>query len=63
LRDGNLICPVRNPPRISQATQWIVCPVDHLRKNKVSVFIDWLRAEVALWQAEQLQYLQLPFSK
>jgi len=63
LRDGNLVCPVRHPPKISQTTQWIVCPVDHLRKNKVSIFIDWLRAEVAQWQAEQAQYLRLPFSK
>ncbi|MFL9878429.1 LysR substrate-binding domain-containing protein [Herbaspirillum rhizosphaerae] len=61
LRDGGLVCPVRNPPKISQTTQWIVCPVDHLRKNKVSVFIDWLRVEVAQWQAEQAQYLRLPF--
>lgn len=63
LREGSLICPVRKPPKISQTTQWIVCPVDHLRKNKVSLFIDWLRAEVAQWQTEQAQHVQLPFSK
>ena len=63
LRDGSLICPVRNAPKISQTTQWIVCPVDHLRKQKVSLFIDWLRSEVAQWQAEQKQYLKLPFSR
>jgi DNA-binding transcriptional LysR family regulator len=61
LCEGSLICPVRNPPKISQTTQWIVCPVEHLRKNKVSLFIDWLRSEVALWQAAQAQRLHLPF--
>ncbi|MFL9926394.1 LysR substrate-binding domain-containing protein [Herbaspirillum lusitanum] len=59
LREGTLICPVRKPPRISQTTQWIVCPVDHLRKNKVNLFIEWLRAEVAVWQA---QHTPLPFT-
>jgi len=63
LREGSLVCPVRKPPRISQTTQWIVCPVDHLRKTKYSLFIDWLRAEVAQWQAEQAQHVQLPFAK
>lgn len=52
LRNGTLVCPVRNPPKISQITQWIVCPVDHLRKNKVNLFLDWLRAEVAAWQEQ-----------
>lgn len=63
LRDGSLVCPVRNTPKIAQTTQWIVCPVDHLRKHKVSLFIDWLRAEVAQWQADQKHYLKLPFAK
>ena len=45
LADGRLICPVRNPPRVSLTTQWIVCPLDHLHKPKVRLFLDWLRAE------------------
>jgi DNA-binding transcriptional LysR family regulator len=53
LRDGALICPVRNPPRVSLTTQWIVCPFDHLHKAKVRLFLDWLRAERATWQDQR----------
>lgn len=53
IHDGRLICPVRNPPRISLTTQWIVCPFDHLQKPKVRLFLDWLRAERALWQEQR----------
>ncbi|RYX94387.1 MAG: LysR family transcriptional regulator [Comamonadaceae bacterium] len=50
LRDGTLTCPVRNPPRVSLTTQWIVCPFDHVHKAKVRIFLDWLRAERTAWQ-------------
>lgn len=53
LRDGALICPVRNPPRVSLTTQWIVCPFDHLHKAKVRLFLDWLRAERTAWQDQR----------
>ncbi|HXP96052.1 MAG TPA: LysR substrate-binding domain-containing protein, partial [Telmatospirillum sp.] len=52
LRDGALVCPVRNPPQITLITQWIVCPFDHLRQRKVRLFLDWLRAERETWQAQ-----------
>jgi DNA-binding transcriptional LysR family regulator len=51
LRDGTLICPVREPPEIRLTTQWVVCPFEHLHKKKVILFLDWLRAERAAWQA------------
>jgi DNA-binding transcriptional LysR family regulator len=53
LREGTLICPVRNPPRVSLTTQWIVCPFDHLHKAKVRLFLDWLRTERAAWQDQR----------
>lgn len=53
LRDGRLVCPVRQPPRVMLTTQWIVCPFDHLHKAKVRLLLDWLRAERAVWQDEQ----------
>ncbi len=51
VRDGTLTCPVRDPPKIMLATQWIVCPTGHLRQPKVNNFLDWLRTEVKAWQA------------
>lgn len=53
VRDGKLVCPVRNPPAMSITTQWIVCPHDHLRHKKVRLFIDWARAESAQWLKSQ----------
>lgn len=53
LRAGTLVCPVRNPPRVMLTTQWIVCPFDHLHKAKVRLFLDWLRAERAVWQDQR----------
>ncbi|MDQ0474888.1 LysR substrate-binding domain-containing protein [Labrys wisconsinensis] len=50
LQEGRLVCPVRDPPRISVTTQWIVCPFDQLRQRKVRLFLDWLRAEREAWQ-------------
>jgi LysR family transcriptional regulator, glycine cleavage system transcriptional activator len=53
LRAGTLVCPVNQPPRVTLTTQWIVCPFDHLHKAKVRLFLDWLRAERALWQDQR----------
>ncbi len=55
LRDGALVCPVRNPPRVSLTTQWIVCPFDHLHKPKVRLFLEWMRAERTAWQDQRTQ--------
>lgn len=54
LRDGKLVCPVVNPPRVTLTTQWIVCPFDHLHRAKVRLFLDWLRAERVIWQDQRL---------
>jgi LysR family transcriptional regulator, glycine cleavage system transcriptional activator len=53
LREGTLVCPVRNPPRVMLTTQWIVCPFDHLHKAKVRLFLEWLRAERVVWQDQR----------
>ena len=53
LRDGTLVCPVRNPPRVTLTTQWIVCPFDHLHKAKVRLLLEWLRAERVVWQDQR----------
>jgi len=53
LRDGSLVCPVINPPRVTLTTQWIVCPFDHLHRAKVRMFLDWLRAERVIWQDQR----------
>ncbi len=53
LSDGRLVCPVRQPPRVTLTTQWIVCPFDHLHKPKVRLFLEWLRAERAAWQDQR----------
>ncbi len=53
LRDGRLICPVKEPEVIRLTTQWIVCPTDHLRHKKVRVFLEWLRSERDGWEAAQ----------
>ena len=44
LADGRLACPMREPPRVVLTTQWIVCPHEHLRRKKVRLFLDWVRA-------------------
>jgi DNA-binding transcriptional LysR family regulator len=54
LRHGSLVCPVRNPPRFTLTTQWVVCPFDHLRKAKVQLFLEWLRQERVNWQNERV---------
>ncbi|WNJ90535.1 LysR substrate-binding domain-containing protein [Bosea sp. 685] len=45
LADGTLIRPVRDAPEVMVATQWIVCPHNHLRHRKTRTFLDWLRVE------------------
>lgn len=60
LRDGRLICPVKNPPEVTLTTQWIVCPHGHLRHRKTRTFLDWLRGERDLWRS-QSEALELPF--
>lgn len=57
LRDGTLVCPVRNPPRVSLTTQWIVCPFDHLHKPKVRLLLEWIRAERTAWQDQRAPHL------
>ena len=52
LCSGDLVCPVQSPPPIKLTTQWIVCPLDHLHKSKVKLFLDWLRAEQQGWKAQ-----------
>ena len=52
LCSGALVCPVQSPPPIKLTTQWIVCPLDHLHKSKVKLFLDWLRAEQQEWEAQ-----------
>jgi LysR family transcriptional regulator, glycine cleavage system transcriptional activator len=52
LRDGTLVIPVAEAPRICLTTQWIVCPFEHLNKAKVQLFIDWLHAEHLVWAKE-----------
>jgi len=53
LRDGRLVCPVKNPPEVTLTTQWIVCPHGHLRHRKTRTFLDWLRGERDAWSAQQ----------
>jgi LysR family glycine cleavage system transcriptional activator len=51
LREGRLICPVRQPPEVLRTTQWIVCPHERLRQRKVRLFLDWLRTARQSWMA------------
>lgn len=53
LRAGSLVRPVRHAPVMTLQTQWVVCPASHLRQRKVGSFLDWLRAEATLWEAER----------
>lgn len=43
-QDGRLVCPVRNPPPVAVISLWIVCPPEHLRRKKVRLFVEWLKA-------------------
>jgi LysR family glycine cleavage system transcriptional activator len=51
LQEGTLICPLRHPPPAKRVTQWLVCPHDRLRRRRVRIFLDWVRAERDLWLA------------
>ena len=51
LRDGTLICPVRDPPPVSFTTQWIVCTPQAVQQRKVRLFLGWLRAQRDEWRA------------
>ncbi len=51
LAEGRLACPVREPPCVALTTQWIVCPHDHLRREKVRRFLAWVGAERNAWRA------------
>ena len=53
LESGLLIVPVARTPRIALSTQWLVCPPQHLRRRRVRLFMDWLRAEAETWQGRQ----------
>ena len=52
LAEGRLVVPVADPPDLRISTQWIVCPHTHMRRSRVRRFVDWLHAQVALWQAD-----------
>ena len=47
LCSGALVCPVQSPPPIKLTTQWIVCPLDHLHKSKVKLFLDFVATHVS----------------
>ncbi|MBE0532119.1 MAG: LysR family transcriptional regulator [Rhodospirillales bacterium] len=49
LKEGLLITPVIDPPRMTLKTQWLVCPHHHLRRSKVKRFIDWVTREAENW--------------
>lgn len=49
LAAGTLVCPVRDPPALPITTQWIVCPHEHLRRGKIVIFLNWVRAQRDGW--------------
>ncbi|HTV68798.1 MAG TPA: LysR substrate-binding domain-containing protein [Rhizobiaceae bacterium] len=56
LADGSLVCPVADPPNIKVTSQWIICPSDRMRYEKVRLFLAWLMKEREDWiKAEQRQ--------
>jgi LysR family transcriptional regulator, glycine cleavage system transcriptional activator len=56
LAAGSLICPIADPPTIKVTSQWIICPTDRMRYDKVRLFIDWLMKEREDWiDTEQRQ--------
>jgi LysR family glycine cleavage system transcriptional activator len=57
LESGQLVVPVAGAPRITLSTQWLVCPPQHLRRLRVRLFADWLRAEADLWQGRQEDFI------
>lgn len=53
LAAGVLVCPVADPPEVEVVAQWITYPYDHLRRQRVRSFVEWLRAERDVWLAEE----------
>jgi LysR family glycine cleavage system transcriptional activator len=49
LSAGSLVCPVAEPPDIRVVSQWIVCPPDRMRYEKVRLFMDWMKQEREQW--------------
>ena len=49
LAAGTLVCPVSDPPALPITTQWIVCPHEHLRRGKIVIFLNWVRAQRDSW--------------
>ena len=54
LIEKKLIVPVRDVPEMLISTQWIVCPHQNLRRNRVRRFKAWLSEEASKWQSETL---------
>ena len=50
---GALVCPVADPPNVDVVAQWITYPHDHLRRQRVRAFVEWLRAERDDWVAAE----------
>lgn len=52
-RAGRIVCPVFDAPSPQPiVTQWIVCPSEKLHLSRVQCFLEWLRHERDLWQAD-----------
>jgi DNA-binding transcriptional LysR family regulator len=51
LHDGALACPLRAPLPVFRVTQWLVFPHERLRRQRVRVFVDWVRAQRDQWAA------------
>ena len=56
LKDGRLIVPLREVPRMLISTQWLVCPHANLRRSRVRRFVEWIEAEAQLWHAAAQHY-------
>jgi LysR family transcriptional regulator, glycine cleavage system transcriptional activator len=56
LASSALVCPVRDPPITNVVSQWIVVPPDHLSRQKVRLFVDWLRGERERWSVDQAKF-------
>lgn len=53
LSAGSLVCPFDDPPVIKVTSQWIVCPPDRMRYEKVKLFLGWLNSEREKWSVEE----------
>lgn len=43
IKDGRLICPVKDVQDLKQTSLWFVCPHSHLNRNTVQAFINWVK--------------------